>query len=101
MEKIPVASSDDGLRSVLATLEDCHARLVGGASRETAQLVSLAILQLRMELNRVADAELKALCDAMIPAVEPAERSQPPGLPQGRRPLALRPGTLGMLKLVE
>jgi hypothetical protein len=52
-------------------------------------LVSVAILELRMKLNRVADSELKALCDAMLPDEAPAERSQEPKSPQGqrRRPL--------------
>jgi hypothetical protein len=85
VEKTPVANSDERLRSVLATLEGCQAVLIESTSRETAQLVSVAILQLRMKLNQVADSELKALCDAMNPAAKPAERSQP-GSPQGRRP---------------
>jgi hypothetical protein len=36
------------------------------ASPETARLLSLAILELRMELHHVTDAELKALCDLMV-----------------------------------
>ena len=64
-EKIPGADSDDLLRSVIASLEECRARLVGGAERDAAQLVAMAVLQLRMRLHRIADAELKALCDAM------------------------------------
>jgi hypothetical protein len=91
-----VANSDERLRLVLATLEGCQAVLIDSASRETAQLVSVAILQLRMKLNQIADSELKALCDAMNPAVEPVERSQQPKSPQGRRPPAS-----AMLKLVK
>jgi hypothetical protein len=96
MEKTPVANSDERLRSVLATLEGCQAILIDSTSRETAQLVSVAILQLRMKLNQVADSELKALCDAMNPAIGPGERSQHPKTPQGRRPPASE-----MLKLVK
>src|SRR6202012_578519 len=47
-EKMPVASSEQRLHSVLATLEECQAVLVASTHRETAQLVSVAILQLRM-----------------------------------------------------
>jgi hypothetical protein len=96
LERTPVANSDEQLRSVLATLEGCQAVLMKSTSRETAQLVSVAILQLRMKLNQVAESELKALCDAMIPAVRPVERSPHPKMPSGRRP----PGS-AMLKLVK
>jgi hypothetical protein len=70
-----VANSEQRLHSVLATLEKCRAVLAVNTHRETAQLVSLAILQLRMKLNRIADSELKALCDAMAPDDGPPERS--------------------------
>ena len=84
-----MANSEERLHSVLATLEECRAVLIESGNRETAQLVSVAILELRMKLNRVADSELKALCDAMLPDEAPAERSQEPKSPQGqrRRPL--------------
>jgi hypothetical protein len=89
MEKTLVANSEERLHSILATLEECRAALVACANRETAQLVSVAILELRMKLHRVADSELKALCDAMLPDDAPAEGSQDPRSPQGqrRRPL--------------
>jgi hypothetical protein len=74
------------LHLVLATLEECRAVLIDGSDRDTALLVSVAILELRMKLNRIADSELKALCDAMLPDDAPAERSQEPR-PQRRRPL--------------
>jgi hypothetical protein len=64
-EKTRVANTEERLRSALATLEECRAFLIDSGSRETAQLVSIAILELRMKLNRIADSELKALCDAM------------------------------------
>jgi hypothetical protein len=77
------------LHSVLATLEECRAALVASSDRDTALLVSVAILELRMKLNRVADSELKALCDAMVPDEAAVERSEMPKSPQGprRRPL--------------
>lgn len=80
-----MASSDERLHSVLASLEDCRAVLVGSGTREAAQLVSVAILELRMKLNRITDAELKALCDAMLGNDAPAQRLPDPELPQGPR----------------
>jgi hypothetical protein len=89
-----VANSEERLRSVLATLEDCRAVLSGGGNPETAQLVSLAILDIRMNLNQVADSELKALCDAILRDEAPAGRSPDPRSPQSQR---LHP----LLKLVK
>ena len=62
-----MAEIEKQLHSILATLETCQAALVASDSRETAQLVSVAILDLRMRLNQITDAELKALCEAMLP----------------------------------
>jgi hypothetical protein len=95
-QKKLVANSEQRLHAIVAALEECRAALTGASNQETAQLVSLAILQLRMKLNSVADSELKALCDAMTPDDEPAEDSHTPKSPQGarRRPAAL-------LKLVK
>lgn len=95
-EKTQVADSEQKLRSTLATLEQCRAVLLASASRETAQLVSVAILQLRMKLNRIADSELKALCDAMTPDHWLVEGSQCPPSPQGQ-PRRAQP----VLKLVK
>jgi hypothetical protein len=89
-----VANSEEGLHSVLATLEECRAVLVDSRDRDTALLVSVAILELRMKLHRIVDSELKALCDAMLPDDAPAERSQASKPSQGRR---RRP----LLKLVK
>ncbi len=70
-----MANSEERLHSILATLEQCRAALVDSSDRDTALLVSVAILDLRMKLNRIADSDLKALCDAMSPDEAPAERS--------------------------
>jgi hypothetical protein len=87
-EKTLVANSEQRLHSVLATLQECRTALTDNGSRETAQLVSVAILELRMKLNRVADSELKALCDAMAPDTAPPQRSHTPKSAQERpRPL--------------
>jgi hypothetical protein len=82
-----VANSDEALRSVLAALEECRAVLTESGNRDTALLVSLAVLELQMKLNRIADSELKALCDAMLPDDGPAESSQNSKLLQERRTL--------------
>ncbi|WGS22718.1 MULTISPECIES: hypothetical protein [unclassified Bradyrhizobium] len=60
---MPVASTEERLLALLATLEECQTFLVDRANAETARLLSLAILELRMELHKVTDSELKALCD--------------------------------------
>ncbi len=52
----------------------------------TAHLVSVAILELRIKLNRIGDSELTALCDAMVREVEGASNSAPPKPQEGRRP---------------
>jgi hypothetical protein len=88
-----VANSEERLRSVLAMLEQCQA-VLDGSDRETALLVSVAILELRMKIYRITDSELKALCDAMLPNEVPAEKSQQPKPPQGQRRRSL-------LKLVQ
>ena len=76
-EKMPVAHSEERLLSLLATLEECRAFLMDKASPETARLLSLAILELRMELHQVTESELKALCDLMVPDDQPAQNAQP------------------------
>jgi hypothetical protein len=80
-----VANSEERLQAVLSTLEQCRKVLTDSANRETAQLLSVAILQLRMKINHIADSELKALCDAMVSDEEPAEKSEDPKSPQGQR----------------
>src|ERR1700741_4780334 len=89
MERASVASSEEQLRAVLARLEECRAALVAGGNRESAQLVSVAILDLRMKLNRIGDAELKALCDEMLPGEGASGRDQK-SLAAPRRPPLLR-----------
>ena len=87
MEKTPVANSEERLHLILATLEQCRAGLVNSSNRETAQLVSVAILELRMKLNRITDQELRALCDAVVQDDAAPERLQYPKPPPRRRPL--------------
>jgi hypothetical protein len=62
-----VPDPDKRLGSVIASLEECQAVLADGANHDAAQLVAMAILQLRMRLHQIDDSELKALCDAMLP----------------------------------
>ena len=81
-EKMPVANSEERLLSLLETLEECRAILMEKASLETARLLSLAILELRMELNHVTDSELKALCDRMV---VDNQRAQEDETAQGQR----------------
>jgi ADP-ribosylglycohydrolase len=80
-----VTNSDEKLHAVLATLEECQAALVLGGDRDTAQLVSVAILELRIKLNRIEDSELKALCDAVLRDVEAPGRPHDPNPHEGQR----------------
>jgi hypothetical protein len=82
-----VANSEEQLFAVLARLEECRAALVAGGNRESAQLVSVAILDLRMRLNRIGDAELKALCDEMLPGEGALGRDLKSQATPNRRPL--------------
>ena len=66
MDKMPVADTKVRLLSLLEALEECRAIVVDQASPEAARLLSLAILELRMELHKVTDSELKALCELMV-----------------------------------
>lgn len=69
-----VSDSDAHLRSVIAALEENRASLLEWANPEAARIVALAILQLRMRLHRIGDAELEALCEAV--QVRQAERER-------------------------
>lgn len=73
-----MAYFEENLLSVLATLEKCQASLIANGDRDTAQLVSVAILELRIKLNRIEDSELKALCDAMLREVEATSKPVQP-----------------------
>ena len=74
-----MVDSDKRLRSVISSLEDCRLRLAGSANRDAAQLIGMAILQLRMRLHHIADSELKALCDALSAQKDEAELSEASG----------------------
>jgi hypothetical protein len=82
-----VVDSDERLLSILATLEECRAALANGSNPETAHLVSVAILDLRMKLNRITDAELKALCDEISSVDATTDQTRDPKPPLRRRPL--------------
>lgn len=61
------AEGDTQLRLVMARLEGCQAILTETGERDTAQLVAMAMLQLRMRLHHIGEHELKALCEALEP----------------------------------
>jgi hypothetical protein len=79
------ANSEARRRSILATLELCQASLANDAEHDTADLLSVAILQLRMKLKGVTDSELKLLCDVRAAAEEEARAAHSPGTPRRRR----------------
>jgi hypothetical protein len=66
METDPVFNSDEQLLAVLAMLEECRSALAASGNRDSAHLVSVAALDVRMKLNRIGDAELRLLCEAMV-----------------------------------
>lgn len=87
-----MADFEENLEAVLATLEGCQTTLIRSGDRDTAHLVSLAILELKIKLNRVDDSELKALCDAMVrdeAASKPVQPKPQEGLRQ-RSPVSLK-----------
>jgi hypothetical protein len=68
-----VSSFDQNLRAVLATLEESKAALLLSGDRDTAHLLSVAIIELRLKIDRPNDSELKALCDTMLREVEDSQ----------------------------
>ncbi len=85
-----MAYFEENLRTVLATLEECQASLIRSGDWDTAQLVSVAILELRIKLNRIEDSELKALCDAMLRETEAASKPKPQEGLRPRPPVSLK-----------
>ena len=79
-----MANSEERSPSILATLEQCQASLANDAEHDTADLLSVAILQLRMKLKGVTYTELKLLCDAQA-AEEQAQAARNRKAPRGRR----------------
>lgn len=83
-----VVNSDEQMLAVLATLEQCRAALTAAGQRDTAHLVSVAVLDLRMKLNDLSEEDLQALCDEMVQADNPNKLRDPKLQPgQRRRPL--------------
>src|SRR5260370_8392983 len=70
-EKTLVASSEERLHSVLAALEQCRAVLPDGNDRETAQLLSVALLKLRMQCKPVPDQDLTSVRQPTLPVSAP------------------------------
>jgi hypothetical protein len=85
-----VANSDEQMIAVLTTLEQCRAALAASGNRESAHLVSVAILDLRMKLNRLSEEDLKSLCDEMVQADNPDKLRDPKVQPGQRRQPLLR-----------
>ena len=82
-----MVNSDEHLLSVLEMLDECRVALRESGRDETAQLVSVAILDLRMKLNQIGDGELKVLCEELMRA---EEQGASDGRPVQRRHPLLR-----------
>ena len=83
MEAKSVVNSKEKLVAILAILEECRAALVANGHPETAHLVTVAALDIRMKLGGIGEGELIALCEAMLLSELKAEglrdgRSAPP-----------------------
>jgi hypothetical protein len=72
-----VSDSEAHLRSIVATLEENRAALVESSNLEAAQILAVAILQLRMRLHGIDGSELKAFCRAV--QLHEAERTRRTG----------------------
>ena len=68
-----MVNSEEQLLAILATLEECRAALVTNGNPETAHLVSVAALDVRMKLSGIGEDELIALCEEMMPSNIAAE----------------------------
>lgn len=77
-------TSDRRLLSILEMLEQCRAGLLASGNRDSAHLVSVAILDVKMRVHRIADTELKALCDEIL-AEDGAARPRESKVASGRR----------------
>jgi hypothetical protein len=82
-----VTNSDEQLLAILVKLEECRNLLTAGGNRDGAKLVSVAMLDVRMRLHRIEDAELKALCDEMMANAEERAREAQEPEAELRRPL--------------
>jgi hypothetical protein len=80
--------SNERLLGLLATLEQCRAVALAAGELDLAHLLSIAVLDIRMHLHGISDAELKALCDEML-ADDGSARLRDPRITPGRarRPL--------------
>jgi len=75
-----VIKSKEQLLATLATLEECRTALVANGNPETAHLVSVAALDIRVKLGQISEDELIAVCEAAQPAAAPVPRSGTRGL---------------------
>lgn len=66
MGNVPVTELKTELTSVIRLLGECQDVLVRNGNGEAAQLISMALLQVRMRVHQVGDAELRALCDTVM-----------------------------------
>jgi signal transduction histidine kinase len=89
-----VSDSDARLRSIIAALEESRTELAEGVNPEAAQILAVAILQLRIRLHRIADCELNAFCHAVVQETERSKKSHSlknGSLPGGsRRPHSIK-----------
>ena len=85
-----MTSDDQRLLAILQTLEECRAGLQAGGNRDSAHLVTIAILDVKMRLYRIGDLELRAFCDELLAGDGTARLRDPKTTPGRRRQPLLR-----------
>jgi hypothetical protein len=86
-----VSDSEAHLRSIITALEENRAALVESANLEAAQILAVAILQLRMQLHGIDGSELEAFCQAV--QFHEAERARRTGDLSSRDRFSTRPAS--------
>lgn len=66
MGRTPAANSDGRLHPVLERLEACRRVPTDCRGYETADPVSIGVLDLRMRFGRTGGSELRALCEEIL-----------------------------------
>jgi len=87
MKEHAMKSPDPQLHLVLLSLQSCQA-ILNERRCDTANILAVAILDLRMKLNGITDSELKALCEHILD--EQSQSASEATTEGARRPRALR-----------
>jgi len=87
MKEHAMKPSDQQLHLVLLSLQSCQA-ILAEKRCDTADILAIAVLDLRMKLNGITDSELKALCEHILD--EQSRLASETAAEHPRQPRALR-----------